>query len=391
MIDYRCLLSSSSNLFRIKSINKIGLIIKALVRLIFWKATNLTVALTSRDILIVSSYHRNDLINDVEYWKKNSRLDLLHIHISPFDTIELYKPKYINLKKAIYLVREIHKHLEFDPSFLGNVFLYIRALEAQKFAEIIMSQNSLIKTEIIISHMESHFYENILLQCANSLDIKTLALQHGFYSFDGIKVSKYSVNSVNYLSSVCFIFLAWGEQSIKEIGLYISSQIKIVGKTNTLVKSFDTQYCDHDKVLVILGNPVHRPLNVLLIECLKYAGYKKENVVIKHHPTDDYFYQHNYSSQFVDDFCPGLVIGLHSSLLIQYGIAGYPLVLYRGSKLLNGISKKMTLKPYKKLGKIGELGFVTDIPQKYWNSFIGYHSTEAVDRLDSLIESLNKN
>jgi hypothetical protein len=107
---------------------------------------------------------------------------------------------------------------------------------------------------------------------------------------------------------------------------------------------------------------------------------KGQAIYVITHPDDDTQYLGDFCTVVHNDVTPNIVIGLNSSALIQYGLAGYRVLCHSNSRLLNGAS-------FSVLGKTSssELDLVDEIPQIYWKQFIEYTATQSVQKLDSLV------
>ena len=385
MVDYRCLLSSCSRLDKLGLVDSILLILKSALRLLCWHATNpFKTADTSREILLISSYGRKDLMKDVDTWLDNTRRAIDHKHLEAKNHFGLYLPDTADFQSAKEMVDDALPFLEFALSKSAKVFLYLRALEALKYEKSILLNFNWPAEKPLVSHMEMQLLENVALQCAKKKGVPTYTMQHGFYSFDGTKLSAQQVNPVNYLASVSEVFLSWGDRTLTEVSPYLQAKTKTVGKPHVLVEDFKESDQPNTKILVLLDSSAHQDLNRALLERLKVSEFDQNQVFLIQHPDDHNNYGFPFAHSTHNEFFPSIVIGMHSSALIQYGITGHKLIVYGGSRLLRGAQDHFG--QFFDLMPIKGHTFINQIPIDYWKSFIQYHSKEAIEKLDSVFD-----
>ncbi len=380
MINYRCLLSSCAGLDGASSFYIFKLVMKSASRLIFFRATNPFETLKhDADLLLVSSHNRQDLLEDLYVWCELTHRSIHRVHIRANQRIGVYFPGLAQWAHANDMVSQAMRYLGFELGTLGRLFLFLRALEACKYFDQ-LRRNHVNDITAVFSHMEMQFYENIIVQVANLGGCKTYAMQHGFYSDDGAKISASAVNPVNYLASVAHTFLAWGSESIRAVRPYIGCEFTIVGKPASIVTNSEQATSDQYGVLVLLDSKINQSMNqVLLDKVLKDSGLDQALHVITH-PDDDTHYPGDFRTVGHNEVRPVKVIGLNSSALIQYGVAGYRVLCHSGSRLLKGANS-----PDFYSNPSNELVLVEDIPQAYWRKFILCSGAESVHKLDCLL------
>jgi hypothetical protein len=381
MIDYRCLLSSCAALDGASSLKILKLVLKAAARLFFFYATNPFASLKDDvDLLLLSSHNRKDLLEDLDVWCAQTEKSIHRVHIKANERFGIYFPGLWQWFLAKEMVSQAKGYLEFELGTLGRLFLSLRALEAHKYFEQ-LHRNDIRKTALVFSHMEMQLYENIVVQVAKLKRCKTYAMQHGFYSDDGAKISASAVNPVNYLANVADTFLAWGSETIREVSPYIDCEFVIVGKPASVVKEHgEITSLDRHGVLVLLDSKINQAMNQALLEkVLKEFGPDQVVNVITH-PDDDTHYEGDFCIVCHDEVVPARVIGLNSSALIQYGIQGYRVLIHTGSRLLKAANS-----PVSGTTPSNELVLITDIPKAYWRQFIHCSGSQSVHKLDSQV------
>jgi len=133
MIDYRCLLSSCWALDGASSLSIFKLVLKAASRLFCFRATNPFGSLEDEaDILLISSHHRQDLLEDLDVWCALTNKSIRRIHIRANEGISLYVPGLGDWSRAKDMVSRARQCLGFELGALGGLFLTLRALEACK-------------------------------------------------------------------------------------------------------------------------------------------------------------------------------------------------------------------------------------------------------------------
>lgn len=381
MIDYRCLLSSCTLLDKLSSFRILKLVLKALVRLLFLCATNPFASIKyDADILLVSSTNRKDLLEDLNVWCTLTRKSIHRVDIRATERIDIYFPSLRDWCLAKDMMNQAKQKLEFDLNAFGRLFIFLRALEACKYFKQ-LSRKSLRATPVVFSHMEMQFYENIVVQVAKLGACETYAMQHGFYSDDGLQISSSNVNAVNYLASVADNFLAWGSQTTHQVGSYLDCNSIIVGKPASIVKEpTESAPGKQNGVLLLLDSWLNKDLNQTLIDMVIQESRPGEIVYVIHHPDDNTHYKGNFRVVSHNEVSHYKVIGLNSSVLIQYGVAGYWTICHSGSRLL----KAMNL-PVAGSTPPNKLMLVDDIPQAYWRNFIQHTGSEAVGKLDGQV------
>ena len=381
MIDYRCLLSSCAALDGTSSRRMIKLLFKAAFRLFLFRATNPFESLNDEaDLLLVSSHNRPDLLKDLDVWCAGTVKSICRVHIKVNESIGGYFPRLDQVSRARYMVSEAGRHLGFKLSALGWLFLFIRALEACKYSGQ-LRRNVVSKSAVVFSHMEMQFYENIVVQVARLQGCKTYAMQHGFYSDDGVKISASVVNPVNYLASVAHTFLAWGGGTIHEVKPYMNCDFVVVGKPACLVKGYSKITSTVRRgTLVVLDSKINQYLNQSLLDKVLNEAVDGQAIYVITHPDDDTSYRGDFYTVSHNEVTPVKVIGLNSSALIQYGVTGYRVQCHSSSRLFKGANSTVRGK-----ASPNELILIDDIPQDYWQQYIKYTAAKSINKLDGLV------
>ena len=378
MIDYRCLLSSCAALDEASSLRIFKLVVKSISRLFFFRATNPFESLKDdADLLLVSSHNRQDLLEDLDIWCALTHKSINRVHIRANEQISVYFPGLEQWSRAKVMVSQARAHLGFELGALGELFLSLRALEACKYFGQ-LRRNRVRDTAVVCSHMEMQLYENIVVQVAKLNGCRTFAMQHGFYSNDGAKISASVVNPVNYLANVAHTFLVWGSETVCEVRPYIGCEFAIVGKPASIVKGrSELETARHVGTLVLLDSKINLLMNQELLEKVFRESGSDEAIYVITHPDDDTNYPGDYCTVGHNEVNPDKVIGLNSSALIQYGVAGYRVLCHSGSRLLKGANSSVS-----GTTSSNELVLVNDIPHSYWRQFIQCSAAESVHKLD---------
>jgi hypothetical protein len=356
-------------------------VLKAASRLFFFRATDPFETLKDdADLLLVSSHNRQDLLEDLNVWCAWTDKSIHRVHIKANERICGYFPGLEQWARAKDMVSQAGRYLGFKLGALGWLFLFLRALEACKYFGQ-LRRNQVKEATAVFSHMEMQLYENIVVQVANLGGCKTYAMQHGFYSDDGAKISALAVNPVNYLASVAHTFLAWGSESIRAVRPYIGCEFTIVGKPASIVtKHSEPAPSAQYGILVLLDSKINHSMNQVLLDKVLRDSGSDQVVHVIIHPDDDTYYLGDFRIVVHNEVDPDKVIGLNSSALIQYGVAGYRVLCHSGSRLLKGANS-----PVSATRSFNELVLVDDIPQTYWLQFIHCSASESVHKLDRLI------
>lgn len=380
MIDYRCLLSSCAALDGVSSLRIFKLVLKAASRLFFFRATNPFETLEDEaDLLLVSSHNRQDLLEDLDVWCARTDKSIHRVHIGANERIGVYVPGLGEWSGARDMVSQAKRHLGFKLGALGGLFLSLRALEARKYFGQ-LRRNRVRETAVVFSHMEMQLYENIVVQVAKLDGCRTFALQHGFYSDNGAKISASAVNPVNYLASVAHTFLAWGSETIREVRPYINCEFVIVGKPASIVNGHgESTPAGRNGVLVLLDSKINQPMNQALLDKVLSESGTDQAVYVINHPDDDTHYAGDFRNVGHNEVDPDKVIGLNSSALIQYGVAGHRVLCHSDSRLLKGANS-----PVSGARSSNELVLV-DTPQAYWRQFIQCSASESIHKLDGQV------
>lgn len=381
MIDCRCLLSSCAALDGASFLRIFKLVLKAASRLFFFSATNPFESLKDEaDLLLVSSHNRQDLLDDLNVWCALTDKSIHRVHIRANERIGVYVPGLGEWALARDMVRQAKRHLGFELGAFGELFLSLRALEACKYFWQ-LRRNCVRETAVVFSHMEMQLYENIVVQVAKLDGCRTFAMQHGFYSDDGAKISASAINPVNYLASVAHTFLAWGSKTIREVRPYIECEFAIVGKPASIVYGHsEIAPAGQNGILVLLDSKINKSTNQALLDKVLNELGSDQAVAVITHPDDDTRYLGNFRTVGHNEVVPDKVIGLNSSALIQYGVAGYRVLCYADSRLLNGANM-----PVANARSSSELVLVDDIPQAYWRQLIQCSASESVHKLDGQV------
>lgn len=378
MIDYRCLLSSCAALDEALALRIFKMVLRAALRLLFLRGTNPFESLKNEaDLLLVSSHNRQDLLEDLDVWCAWTDKCIHRVHIRANAQIRVHVPGLGEWSRARDMVSQARQHLGFEVGALGKLFLTLRALEARKYFEQLRG-SCLRETAVVVSHMEMQLYENIVVQVAKLNGCKTYAMQHGFYSDDGAKISASAVNPVNYLASVAHIFLAWGSETIREVRPYMDCEFAIVGKPASIVSwHSESRPAGQNGVLVLLDSKINQSMNQALLDKVLNESGSDQAVYVITHPDDDTHYSGYFRTVGHNEVDPDRVIGLNSSALIQYGVAGYRVLCHSCSRLLQGANS-----PVSGTASSSEMLLVDDIPQAYWRQFIRCGASESVRKLD---------
>jgi hypothetical protein len=337
---FRALITSSSY-------GLIRLNILALIRVLFFIPFSLNF---NSSKLVLISYFRNDLFRDFDLVINSLPKDYSTLEIKGYQNIKL-KRLYIN--DVIFAFHESSKiidHIQESPKNLilarGVIFLFI--LEGIKVVRCLYDKN--IKVESILSLMEMQFCENIISQYFRLNGAKTFANQHGYYHDDGHHVTRKTYIPVNYLASVCETAFAWGEKNKILLEKYTKASVICVGKPSLLGAPSNMSYSNKNDVnikpshmVAILDGIILRDTNIEIMDSL--SNYSKDDEIISFapHPDDPYSYSQvnsNKISQNILNPKDHTIVANNSSAILQYGRAGFNILLYDKSSFCRVISKE---------------------------------------------------
>lgn len=174
------------------------------------------------------------------------------------------------LVTTYYLERKNYKTL------LEYVYAIILVAGYSRYKDIVSDKLNML---VVFSDMQP--IDNLLVQIANSYNVKTVTMQHGLYvdydSYDNI-------NKYNYKNCLSKYFLAWGEETKELLEAYTNTYAYICGKPVDLVrhKNFSNYFT------IIFDQNLFYEKNVEMLE----IGRKIRNEIgieinVRLHPSND--------------------------------------------------------------------------------------------------------
>lgn len=257
-----------------------------------------------------------------------------------------------------------------------RLFFFFYVLEGIKLVRYLESKNTRVNS--ILSLMEMQCFENILVQYFRLSGTKTFAYQHGFYRDTGNTVTKKNSNPVNYLAAVCETALVWGEASKLVLGKYTSQSIVCVGKPTLLGKGESSTGgirpdIENREVVVILDSYQQLEKNISIMKAVSESSCGNSVYYIPH-PDDQYDYSKFnavvISHQQINQQ-RHILAGNNSSAVLQYGRAGFNILLFEGSDFCCQCDRDLIERV--SLVTKGELRFLNvggKIALEFWSHYI---------------------
>lgn len=312
-----------------------------------------------------------DLLNTMGFNTRHSQILVSHLH--------LYIPSLTTLNSARALMYELLANTNREVNFIGNVYLYIRAVEAIKFSNIscnIISQSS-VQNFVFSQEMECR--ENIFASVINQCGRKSFALQHGYYNDEGPDVNEENINSINYLASVCKYILVWGESTRKLFAHYRPDAFTyIIGKPISGVDMPLDNKPVVDIPCIIFDSKDRVDGNLVLDKLCTHFEENEIEFCAKAHP-DDTFRRNKYKDiHKICDINYQKVFGCHSSLLLEQKLIKKSVYVLANSRLRNiteSCSTDCIVLPF------AEFVQLTDAEAEYHTIVLSKQSLEPVSKL----------
>lgn len=293
-------------------------------------------------IVLVNKKLRNDLLKEV-YSFNNFLLQNCFsyevINLGSF-RFSLYFPSISSLKYSVSVLSRLSNFKSKNLSTIANIYLFIRCLEALKLYNYYKISNLINDNKYFIFSQEMEYHENIFAQCVLHSDKCSIALQHGFYNDEGSRVNMDNVNSVNYLSSVCDTVLLWGHTSRLIFSKYRpDANILVAGK---FFQQPFKKISDNKSTVSIVFDSKDRVHSNSILDNV-FLEFQSNNFVLNVliHP-DDSLRAKKYT-RFIDSnkSVSNLVIGIHSTLLLELAYHDHDVYVHASSRLLNSCSSSL--------------------------------------------------
>lgn len=325
----------------------IRLNIMALIRVLIFIPFKLNV---NSSKLVLISYFRKDLFKDFDAVINFLPKEYTAVAIKNYQTIKFRR---MHISDIVFAFREssrIIDRIKESPKnlILARSVIFLLILEGIKIVRYLSDRNT--KVDSVLSLMEMQFCENIISQYFRLMGAKTFAYQHGYYHDDGDHVTRKTYIPVNYLASVCETAFAWGEKNKILLEKYTKASVICAGKPSLLGTTSNLSNSDnHDlklkphHMVAILDGLNLRDTNIEIMNSL--SNYSKDDEIISFapHPDDPHTYSQANSSKISQDILnPNhhVIVANNSSAILQYGRAGFNILLYDKSSFCRVISKE---------------------------------------------------
>jgi hypothetical protein len=347
--------------------------------------------------IILLSCFRRDLLQDFDKIIDHLSPDYKKIIIKPYQKISI---QFLSYGEVIYAWRQsesIFKYISLPKvkSIFARFWLFLSILEGIKLINILEKKQ--IKVERVVALMDMQFYENILVQFYKLSGARTYAYQHGFYRDTGNEITLTNCNPVNYLASVCDTVLAWGDASKSILEKYINGRVVSTGKPTLLINDLG-----NGSVPVSTDSPLHfvavldsilqRERNLKIMGSLSQSLQNNEVLSYIPHPDDDFDYTKFRATKITHDQMnrnKHTIVANNSSAILQYGRAGYRVLLLEDSDFIKFAPAKIleTLSRVKK----DAMTFI-DIKAEssvFWNLYIVNYGDSCLSAMKSVINNEN--
>lgn len=232
-----------------------------------------------------------------------------------------------------------------------------------------------IKT--VISFQEMQPEENLVIQFANTLSIRTIGLQHGIYRDEGqgLEIDIKHITKTSYLASVCNEIFVWGEYTANIFRKYTKAKISVIGRPLFLPREHQPG------VIIIYDN--NEQTNAMLEKISQELEKRKIHVSRWYHPTGI----RPEGKSLKDGPTRYNVIGFRSSILAEMGRLNFRVFLLKGSSFEGHITNDIIISDVKSFMKCLSPEF--EYPHKAWNHFIEYYNKECLQIFEKKINDLS--
>lgn len=367
--------------------------ILAFIRVLLFIPIN--IPLNSSKIILIS-YYRSDLLKDFNAIINFLSKDHVEVTIKPYQRIKLFRVyiddiafSYRESSKIIARVSEKPRN-----NTLARGIIFFSMLEGLKIIRHLEEKN--ISVDSVLSLMEMQFYENVICQYYKLTGARTFAYQHGFYHDVGSSITKKSHIPVNYLASVCDTALVWGATSKDVMERYFEANIVCVGKPNLLglssglprVSENDVSEYPHHLV-AILDHSAKREANILIMEAISESICDSEIISFIAHPDDAYDYSGFNANRVSHDVLnrdQHCIVANNSSAILQYGRAGYSVLLYDKSSYCKYFTQdELGAFPITKRRALSFYELDKSSSEDFWCSFIYKYGHECLELIASSV------
>ena len=213
--------------------------------------------------------------------------------------------------------------------------------------------------------MEMQFYENALIQHFRKKNCKTYAWHHGFYRFNNKPISDVNVAPINWLAGVCKFALVWGEAQANFVKKHTTQHPIIVGKPRKKFFNLLNQGKKYS-YLVLLESRLRRKENIKL---LKDVNDISKSIAYVKHPDDNYNYPYGFSVSH-GEVESNYVVGIDTSILIDYGFERSNIIISKSSIILEHMSKNE--KEKLSMSSINNMVYIpnNNKGKKLWNYYV---------------------
>lgn len=293
-------------------INKFNTIIKLAIKVIFFRIELNDFLNSNNKILIINSQDRYDYKIQLLKYEKLFNSKSCNFVLVPSISINI-----INI--IGYLISNKYKSLDIYQKLL---IIFYNKSEKKLLSKI-------KNYKLIILFAEMQIYENFVVQICKIHNIKSVALQHGYYVED----YKNTINSINYKHIITDYFFAWGKSTKKLINKYNNNvNVLVVGRPSTHFLTSHAMNIDrHNRnitsiVAILDGNEFNYENNIIKKASLYISNNLNLKVFIKFHPSISNRKLECEYSEFVSNRQIGnfpIFVGNRSSLLIELAADGY--------------------------------------------------------------------
>ena len=238
-------------------------------------------------------------------------------------------------------------------------------------------QPYITEIETVISFQEMQSEENLVIQIANSLSIRTIGLQHGIYRDEGpeLEIDIKMIGKTSYLASVCNEIFVWGEYTACIFKKYTTANISVIGRPGLFPLE------NQPGCIIIFDN------NEETNAKLEKIALDLEEMMIKvsrwYHPTG----KRPIGKAIQDGPARYNVIGFRSSILAEMGRLGLRVFLLKGSAFQEHITNQIIVSDAKSIMKCLLPEF--EYPHIAWNYFIEYYNKECLEIFVKKINDLS--
>ena len=172
-----------------------------------------------------NSFHCSKVVSDIcviYTHKRSGREDYFQIIENLVAYLKELSPELVVMQPKFSIIDKVRlvKHLflglscfnKLQGSFLYRLYLFILIARIRVDVDYVMTFLKKSKVSVVVTFCDAHYMDNIITQCANSLSIKTVTLQHGQYSID----EKDTPENMALSNLVSNYFCAWGEATCDE-------------------------------------------------------------------------------------------------------------------------------------------------------------------------------